>query len=228
MNIRSFSVIFQIFLWTTTFVLTLIWIFYPNPPFEPEPLTVALGLIATASSTFLNKYASKLKIEEFSTANALAVGYVNNFVEPVLTQLIKNNEESMFYIYLPNKLSDLYPKNIDRMVSDIKKSDLNNKTVSLKLDEGRGARDVMTIFNTDGKNVYFDFPNTLLTLEALVNYKIESKSNNFNNEEKDELGKEYIMIFKETVEKLLTDKNLYPEYVQFTDSINETSLKRNY
>ncbi len=221
---RILSITFQIILWIVTLILTLIWIFWKNPPFEPEPITVAIGLIATASSTILNIYEDKLKVEEFCIANALAVGYVNNFIEPVITQLIKTNKLPLLYIYIPNNISELYPKSIDRWISNLRESDLTNKTISVKLGEGRGTRDVMTIFNANGSNVYFDFPNTLLTLNSLIEYKLESKKNSFNNEDKNELGKRYILKFRETAESLLVEKNLYPKYVQFTNAINEINF----
>ena len=224
MNIRLFSRLFQVILWTATFILTLIWIFCPNPSFQPEPLTVALGLIATASSTLLKKYADKLEVEKFCTANALAVGYVNNFIEPILTQLIKNNKIGILHIYIPEKLSDLDTKNIDRMIAGLREKNLTNKTINVKLDEGRGVRDIMSIYNVDGANVYFDFPNTLLTLNPLIDYKTVSKKNDFNEEEKSALGKIYISKFKETVESLLKDKNLFPQHVKFVNSLNDLQL----
>lgn len=218
------SKLFQIILWSTSFILSLIWMFYPNPPFEPEPLTFALSLIAIGSSAILNKYSNKLEQEEFCTANALAVGYVNNFIEPVLTQLIKENRNSILYVFIPGKLSDLYSKNIDRLVADLKNRNLTQKTINVKLDEGRRLRDIMTITNVDGDNVYFDFPSTLLTLKLLIDYKVESKRNSFNGEEKALLGELYIAKFKETTKKLLEEKNLFPKYVEFSNSLNEIPL----
>lgn len=221
MSIKIISKIFQIIIWSTSFILTLIWIFCSNPPFEPEPLTCALGLIAVASSAILNKYDDKLEKEKFCTANALAVGYVNNFIEPVLTQLIKNNRKSILYIFIPEKIDDLYPKNIDRLVAELKGRNLSNETINIKLDEGRGARDLMTIINANGENVYFDFPSTLLTLNILIDYKIKSKKNSFNDKEKAQLGRLYIEKFRETTKMLLVAKHLYPKYVEFSDSLDE-------
>jgi len=224
MSIKLISNIFQIILWCASFILSLIWIFWTNPPFEPEPLTFAIGLIAVASTAILKKYDNKLEQEKFCTANALAVGYVNNFIEPILTQLLKNNKNSILYIFIPEKLSDLYPKNIDRLVAQLKERNLSNKTINVKLDEGRGVRDVMTINNANGENVYFDFPSTLLTLNILIDYKIESKKNSFNEKEKALLGKLYIAKFKETTQALLEEKNLYPKFVEFSNSLNAIRL----
>lgn len=224
MSIKLISNVFQVILWSASFILSLIWIFYPNPPFEPEPLTFAFGLIAAASTAILKKYNDKLDLEKFCTANALAVGYVNNFIEPILTQLIKNNKNSKLYIFIPDKLSDLYPKNIDRLVAQLKERNLSNETINVKLDEGRGARDIMTIINANGDNVYFDFPSTLLTLNILIDYKIESKKNSFSEKEKALLGKLYIAKFKETTQALLEEKNLLPKYVEFSNSLNQVPL----
>ena len=41
---------------------------------------------------------------------------------------------------------------------------------------------------------------------------------------KADLGKIYITKFQETVESLLTEKNLYPNYVKFSNSIKEIQL----
>lgn len=224
MTIKLISKIFQIILWCSSFILALIWIFCSNPPFAPEPLTFAIGLISFASTAILTKYEDKLEHEKFCTANALAVGYVNNFLEPLLTQLIKNNKHSVLYIFIPEKLSDLFPKNIDRLVAELKVRNLSTKTIKVKLDEGRGVRDIMTIINTNGDNVYFDFPSTLLTLNFLIDYKIASKKNSFNEEEKALLGKLYIDKFKETTRALLVEKNLFPKYVEFSNSINNIQL----
>lgn len=98
MNIRKISIVFQIILWQITFNLSLIWVFYPNPSFKPEPLTLALGLISATTSMILNKHANTLKVEEFCVVKALLIGYMNNFVKPVLSQIIKNNKEAIFYI----------------------------------------------------------------------------------------------------------------------------------
>ena len=198
--------------------------FWTNPPFEPEPLTVALGLIATASSAILRQYEDKLEVEKFSIADALAVGYVNNFIEPLVTQLIKNDQIALLHIFIPVKLSDLEPKNVDRLLSELKERELSNKTVNVELDEGRGVRDVLSVFNTRGDNIYFDFPNTLLTLNPLINYKVESRRNSFNEDKKATLGKLYIAKFQETVENLLKEKNLYPKYVKFSNSFDEIQL----
>jgi len=224
MSIKLVSKLFQIILWSASFILSLIWIFCSNPPFEPEPLTFALGLIAIGSSAILNRYADKLEQEKFCTANALAVGYVNNFIEPILTQLIKKNKNSILYIFIPEKLSDLYPKNIDRLVAELKDRNLIQKTINVKLDEGRGLRDVMTITNANGDNIYFDFPSTLLTLNILIEYKVESKKNSFNSKEKALLGELYIAKFKETTQKLLEEKNLFSKYVEFSNSLNEIQI----
>lgn len=224
MSIKFISNLFQIILWSVSFILSLIWIFCPNPTFEPEPLTFAIGLIAAASSAILKKYNDKLEQEKFCTANALAVGYVNNFIEPILTQLIKNNKNSKLYIFIPEKLSDLYPKNIDRLIAELKVRNLSNKTINVKLDEGRGVRDIMSIINANGDNVYLDFPSTLLTLNILIDYKIESKKNSFNEKEKARLGKLYIAKFKETTQTLLEEKNLLPKHVEFSNSLNQVPV----
>jgi len=109
-------------------------------------------------------------------------------------------------------------------VAALKARNLSNETINIKLDEGRGVRDLMTIINANGDNVYFDFPSTLLTLNILIDYKIESKKNSFNDKEKALLGKLYIEKFRETTKALLEEKHLFPKYVEFSNSLDEIQL----
>jgi len=219
MRIKQISVIFQVILWLLTLILTLTWLFVKDPPFEPEPLIVISGLVASGTSAILRKYREKIEVEEFCISNALAFGYVNNFLEPAITQLMKDNVVPKFYIFMPEKLSDLLPKSIDRYVASLQQENLLGKPITIESQEGRGARDIISISNAEGRNIYFDFPNTLLTIVPLIEYKLESGKSSFNNEEKEEYGALYISRFKETVRELLIQKRLFPDAVSFTESI---------
>lgn len=220
MGLEIFSAIFQVILWSITFILAIVWIFGVSS-FNCEPYTVALGLISSANSVLLKKYSDALKAEKFSTANALAYGYINNFIEPLITKLIKDNQDSSktptLYVYIPSSLSELYPKSIDRIKAKFREKQMFNKTVSIKLDEGRGIRDIITIKNLNDKQFYFDFPNTLLTLLSMIEFKLNSPRNDFNEKEKNKLAEIYISAFVTTAKQLLSEKKLMNN-VRFVDS----------
>lgn len=90
-----------------------------------------------------------------------------------------------------------------------------DKIVNLEFQEGR-ARDVLTVTGNGNKRVYFDFPNTLLSLNSLIDYKMESRKNRFSDSIREDMAKEYIVKFKQVIEKLIASRDL-DEYVFFVD-----------
>lgn len=217
MNIRLISKVLLFVLWLCTLAAVLVWAFLKNPPFDPEPVTVLLGLVSAAITALLNEYSARLSKEEFSTAYALAYGYVNNFLEPVLTQLMKRSSGTKLrmMIYLPERLTELEPSSIERFMVRLREKRLTSKTVNVELSEGK-VRDLLTIYSSDSDFFYFDFPTTLLTLNSYIAYKMESKKDNLDETQKLRMGKEYIGKFREALTKMLNDKQL-SEYISFTD-----------
>lgn len=209
----------MVFLWTATFAVSMCWLFWKNPPFDAEPITVALGLVSTAVTALLSEFGSRLEEEEFSLPYALAYGYINNFVEPLISQLLKNiplgSPKPKLYIYLPDKLNELEPRNIERVIGRIRMKSFEDKVVNLEFQEGR-ARDILTVSASDKQRVYFDFPNTLLSLNSLIDYKMESRKNRFSDSIREEMAKGYIVKFKQVLETLVQSKDL-KGYVYFVD-----------
>lgn len=174
-------------------------------------------LLTTTAVIFNQFHRNILKEVEFSPAYALALGYVNNFLEPVIIQLLENGIKSpLIYIYRPKSLSELYQNNIDKTKAIIKNKDLNLQEFQLNLKHGR-ARDVLTIKKSKTKQIYFDFPNTLLSLTAYIDYKIGSKTKDSSKNEKEELSNKLIVKFYEKVNSLLEEKQL-DHYIRYCDS----------
>jgi hypothetical protein len=207
MNLKRISKLLLALLWTSTLATALVWILVDNPPFDPEPVTVVLGLMSTATTALLSEYASRLEQESFSPAFALAYGYVNNFVEPVLTQLIKQHKlDVLLYIYIPEKLAELEPRSIDRIMAHIRERNFNDEVVNLEFAEGR-ARDILSIRQSANNPVYFDFPNTLLTLNSFIDYKLNT-ARKPSHDARDLLGRQYIGKFRDTVKEITDAKGL--------------------
>jgi len=209
----------MVLLWVATFVVSICWLFWKDAPFDAEPITVVLGLVSTAVTALLSEFGSRLEEEEFSLPYALAYGYVNNFVEPLISQLLKNiplgSPRPKLYIYVPEKLNELEPRNIERVIGRIRMKSFEDKVVNLEFQEGR-ARDILTVSGTGNKRVYFDFPNTLLSLNSLIDYKMESRKNRFSDSIREEMAKDYIVKFRQVLESLINTKDL-KEYVFFVD-----------
>ena len=218
MKIQLLSKALIILLWVCTFAVAMCWIFWENPPFDPEPITVVTGLISTAVTALLNEFGSRLEEEEYSLAYALAYGYVNNFVEPLLSELLRISADEgkppVLLIYMPGKLAELEPRNIERVLAKLRLRNVKEEVVNLQFKEGR-ARDILTV-SSGSDRMYFDFPNTLLSLNSLIDFKVESRKNKFSETEKEQMGKENIMRFRSVVEQMLDRKDL-TFYVRFVD-----------
>jgi hypothetical protein len=215
MEIKTISKAVMIILWLSTLLCAVLWATGVPLPFEPEPITVILGLVSAALTALVNEYATALEKEEYSVSYALAYGYVINFLEPVITSILKQTpvgERPKFYIYIPEKLVELEPKSIDRTLAKLREKNMITQSINLDLAEGR-VRDVLTI-SMDRNHVYFDFPTTLLTLNSFIAYKSDSKKNSFAEEEKVKLGKAFIEKFQKTVSTMLEERNL-SDYVSF-------------
>lgn len=217
MSIKIISKVVLIILWLSTLICTVLWAIGVALPFEPEPITVILGLVSAAFTALMNEYANALEKEEYSVSHALAYGYVINFLEPVITSILKQmpvGEQLKFYIYIPERLQELEPKSIDRTLVKLREKNLITQSINLELTEGR-MRDVLSVM-MESKHVFFDFPTTLLTLNSFIAYKSDSKKNSFQEEEMLKMGSVYIEKFQETVSKMLEEKNI-SEYVFFVN-----------
>jgi len=143
----------------------------------------------------------QLEQEQFSAPRALARGYFNNFVAPAVTRLlddkVKDAEDVRFYIFVPEKLSDLNPDPVTNFKSEMERKgfSLNDRPVLLG---GKDRRTVLTVRKQGGaKMVFLDFPATMRTLIDVVNYKIPSPANSMDEPAKDKLGRKYIESFNQ-------------------------------
>lgn len=186
-------------------------------PFDASSLTFLLGLISSGATVLVNYYNKRIKEEEYSTAYALADGYFNNFLEPAVTRLLTEYGTSLqFLIYLPEQLAELSQRSIDRTMVKLQNAKYSTGIIHLDLEEGR-ARDVLTIMKSEQQtNRFFDFPNTLLTLANLVDYRLESERDSFNEERRNKMTGTYIGKFRQRLEQRILDAEL-EAYVEFTD-----------
>lgn len=214
--IKKISKVILFILWLATVVAAVVWAFVPDPPFEPEPITVILGLVSGAATGLLNEYSKAIEEEEYSTVYALAFGYVNNFLEPLATQLMSQDKDPVINIFLPETLADLEPRSVERLMAEVRKR-YSSEVLKLELREGR-ARDVITIHKSSDPSlaILFDFPNTLLTLNALIDYKVESKKGQFSGKAREALGRKYIGIFRDTILRMAAEKG-FGERVRFVN-----------
>lgn len=188
--------------------------------FKPDNLFVFFGAIGGICAFLLEVYSRQTK--KFSVANVLAVGYVKNFLEPVITQIIDQRETGApppkFYVFIPPGISQL-----DESAIVVLKDSLNNDgykitPVAVQIPKQR-TRNILFI-TKNGNSFYFDIPTTLSSLSALIEYTLEKKRNTSPENLKDGIFREYMNYFKGELVKTLKDKNL-DKYVTLIKSIDE-------
>lgn len=181
--------------------------------FEQEPILVALTMFfATLNQT----HRWLLNEAEYSPSYSLASGYVGNFISPVVTQLLEDGVKNpKIHIYKPRDFSELFKNNIDRVKAQVQNMGFELGEVNLNLKHSR-ARDVLTIKKSKTKVIYFDFPNTLLSLITYVDYKVGSKKDSSAEKEKRELTESLIVKFYEKVNELIERDNIQ-DYVFYCD-----------
>lgn len=150
----------------------------------------------------------KIESLEFSPAISLAHGYVNNFLEPAINELLsKNGNDLKFGIYIPEDLEELTDQQIERMKFKIESDGYKLREIKLKRKSGR-PHDVLTVEKQAGSLSYFDFPRTLLSLQSYIDYKVDSSKNEVADEKKQKLGKNLVDAFHSEVKRLIQKKNL--------------------
>lgn len=213
------------FLNIISFIVLLLWVLKPtlekylkiNFPIDFEAL---LALIALASVILANIFKQLLKEAEYSPAYALATGYVINFIFPAIIQLLEEkNVNPKICIYRPKHFDELESANIDKIKAVLKNRNYTLSKINLKLKHGR-ARDILTIHKDSDNQMYFDIPNTLISLFAYVEYKIESEENSSIEFKKKELIAELIEKFYQKVNELLIEKEIVDNVVYCDSMLN--------
>lgn len=173
--------------------------------------------IVSALLVLLSQLQRKLLDEaEYSPAHALASGYVNNFIAPVITQLIEDGvSKPKLCIFRPENFDDLSSDSVDRVKARLVNKNYDLSEINLKLKHGR-ARDILTLNKKSKVHRYFDFPNTLLSLYAYVDYKLGSDPNTNAAAQKKEFIGNLIEQFYLEVEDLLKVKGI-EKYVEYCD-----------
>jgi Prokaryotic STING domain len=190
--------------------------------FEPDHLIVVLGSIPVAFKLVTEIRSDKL--EKFSTANVLAVGYVKNFAGPLIDAMVAQqliSTEKKLHIFLPDKISDFESSKMNKLKASLNIAPLSSAVQTVVISQAGDKRNIIDVSNTtSGKSCYIDFPGTLLSLNALLDYEMKVKINDDNQEKKDQRGKAYVAVFKTETQRLLKE-NGQEDLVAFVQNVNE-------
>jgi len=208
-NIKIFTYL-SYFLNIIAAIIIVFWLLKKAiPKFENIDLEALVTIVSFFAVT-LNQLNRKLfERTEYSPADVLALGYVNNFLLPVITQLKEDGiKNPSLCIYRPDKINELEASNIDVIKAELTNKKYSLQEIKLNLKQAR-ARDILTIQKNNSKQIYFDFPNTLLSLINYIDYKAESKANTSTENIKAELGINLISEFYKKVEELAREKRIF-------------------
>lgn len=207
-NIKIFTYLSYI-LNVTTAIIIIFWLLKKTIPyFETIDLEALVTIVSFIAVTFNQLNRKLFERTEYSPAYVLALGYVNNFLLPVITQLKEDGiKNPSLCIYKPNKINELEASNIDVIKAELRNNSYLLQEVKLNLKQAR-ARDILIIQKNQNKQIYFDFPNTLLSLLDYIDYKAESKANTSPDKLKTELGISLITEFYKKVEELSKEKRI--------------------
>jgi hypothetical protein len=195
-----------------TAILFGLWLYFPDTPYWEA----TIGILFISKEVIIRWQMRKIEILEFSPAISLAHGYVNNFLEPAINELLsKNGNDLKFSIYIPDDLEELTDQQIERMKIRIQADGYRLKEIKLKRKSGR-PHDVLTIEKQTGGILYFDFPRTLLSLQSYIDYKVETSRNELSEEKQLKLGKKLVDAFRNETHRLIVKKDL-TDKVQFVD-----------
>ncbi|HVZ55750.1 MAG TPA: STING domain-containing protein [Chitinophagaceae bacterium] len=219
MKLNTFKIV-QLGCWVSSVVLILLALTKTYPVREkPDNVLELLGLLSVASVAANEAYDSRAR--KFSAANVLAVGYVKNALEPIVEGLIRLHPAGLrpLCVLLPSGIAAVSNIPVD---AHLHQAGFRRDSVRVPVNaRNRKEMEIGRIRHlAGGKEYYFDVPNTLSSLEALVDYKLQKKSNQKNGEEREKLEKKYLRMFRMELESLLRERNL-EAYVKVVGGVNE-------
>jgi hypothetical protein len=215
MKLNTFKIV-QLGCWVTSVALILLAI-TKTPPVKEKPDAVLelLGLLSVASVAANEAYDNWVK--KFCAANVLAVGYVKNALEPIVEGLIKKYPAGIKTVYV------LLPSGIAAVSNISVQASLHQAGFSRSHEQvpvatrNRQEMEIAVIRHLqDGRECYFDVPNTLSSLEALIDYKLQKKANSKSEGERQKLEQKYLRLFRYELEHLLRERQL-EQYVTVID-----------
>lgn len=189
---------------------------------KPDYVFVFFGAVGGICAVLLEIYSWQTK--KISAAHVLVVGYVENFLEPVMIQIIEHKDAGdpppKFYIFIPFEISKLDENAIVLLKDSLNKDGYKSASVDVQIPKQR-PRNILLVTNSKkGNSFYFDIPTTLSSLSALIEYTIEKKKNTSPKNLKDDILRNYMNYFKAELIEILKDKGLY-SYVTLIKSVNE-------
>lgn len=210
----------QVLLYTLLVVFGFCWLFKIDIPCVDSEASFTLTMLLP--SIMSGVCVALVNELDHSVSNSLAFGYVENYLEPVITDLLQKNEHVKVCLYKPKYLEDLSHDNQARFKSRLHHIDLTVVVKVLKLRNGRNP-DIHELINTEGQILFFDFVNTLRSLNVQIEYKLALEKPKVYSIRRLALEESYIKAFYSKVTELVTKKGLL-QHVKFCSDLDEINF----
>lgn len=211
---RFFSVATTLIL-LGSIAIAVLWLSY-SQKYNFEPVLVLLGLLYAAipqvGKWLVRRLNRKVEKERLTLPYALAYGYLRNYLAPVLRRIRKESDDPdrlKFYVYIPRSLDDLKDDSIDEILTELENQNYKLGLIELDFPGQKRKKDYRTAKRSVANGAdpkYFDFPTTMLTLDQVVKYKLDTDEDRLPTEQEEKLGDRYINDFRDCLETMLKEK----------------------
>lgn len=179
-----------------------------------EPLFALLTFSAVGLKEVYSRLASDFLL---APAVAVAAGYVENFLEPVVTELASRSSSPTILVAKVSAGLELTVMQIERIEAALKTSKYQIEIENLPPRGGRSF-DIYRVPRLQESTLYLCFPTTLRSLTQSVSHILESYDHKPSSEkQRKRLERALYSKFYAAVKKLLTERHLV-QYVKWVDS----------
>lgn len=211
---RFFSVATTLIL-LGSIAIAVLWLSY-SQKYNFEPVLVLLGLLYAAipqvGKWLVRRLNRKVEKERLTLPYALAYGYLKNYLAPVIRRIRKESDDPdrlKFYVYIPRSLNELKDDSIDEILTELENQNYELGLIELDFPGQKRKKDYRTAKRSVANGAapkYFDFPTTMLTLDQVVKYKLDTDEDRLPTEQEKALGDRYINDFRNCLETMLQEK----------------------
>ncbi len=187
-------------------------------------LITTLLLIIVSLYSLFRKQQELVRFEKNVFPRSVMVGYVNNFLLPIITYMKDHNSNFKIYVLMPTKQNEIldHQKRINdiryKLVKELKVDSL--KHVRLNTNIKRGST-VTMICSKDNKyhNLFIDFASTTSSFLEVAEYKKSHKV--YEQTEIDDLISEYAHTFISEAKQRLKDDSVFVDFFLTQDQFIE-------